>query len=131
MAKADLMRKALLYFMLVLVTLDTTSLCQFFKLPSLVRHFTEHKSLNSDIDFMDFLAMHYWGEDLDDDDDEKDMQLPFKKIDLQQSVFLYVAPYISYAFQKLSRPEKPDYCPGRTQVAYNTLLDSLFRPPRV
>jgi hypothetical protein len=125
------MRKVILNIMLVLVTLDTTSLCQFFKLPSLVRHFTEHKSLNRDIDFIDFLAMHYWGEDLDDDDDEKDMQLPFKKIDLQQSVFLYVSPVTSYIFKRVSWLNKPDYTPVRSQIAYNTLLDSLFRPPRV
>lgn len=40
----------------------------------------EHKSVNNDISIMDFLSMHYWGTDLNDNDDNRDMQLPFKNI---------------------------------------------------
>lgn len=115
---------------MVIVMLDTTSLYQVFKLPSLVCHFTEHKSLDNKIGFTDFLAMHYWGEDLNDNDDEKDMQLPFKKIDLQQSGFLYIPATISYTFRNVSWPFKADYGPDRSQVHFNTHLGSLFRPPR-
>jgi hypothetical protein len=116
---------------MVIVILDTTSLCQVFKLSSLVQHFTEHKALNQQISFLDFLSMHYWGDDLDDNDDEKDMQLPFKKIDLQHSAFLFVPVVTSFVFERRAWLVDRDYCDYQPQGHYNSHLGSLFRPPQV
>ena len=102
------------------------------KVPSLIRHFNEHKSLNSKIDFGDFLAMHYGGQDIDDNDDEKDMQLPFKKIENIHSNFLFISRSETFSFvQDAQLAVRSKYGPDKPQLDYSTTLGSLFRPPRV
>ncbi|WP_315816201.1 hypothetical protein [Paraflavitalea speifideaquila] len=59
--------------------LNDTSLNQLLKLPALIGHYMEHHQLDNRVDFVQFLAMHYWGTDLNDNDDDRDMQLPYKK----------------------------------------------------
>jgi hypothetical protein len=104
---------------------------QVLKFPSLISHFTEHKALNQQISFIDFLSMHYWGDDLNDNDDEKDMQLPFKKIDIQQhSNFLYIPSENIFTFKRTFWPVRPSYGPDKPQGHYNTAFGALFRPPR-
>jgi hypothetical protein len=102
------------------------------KAPTLIRHYLEHKSLDRSVSFVDFLSMHYWGEDLNDDDDEKDMQLPFKKIEIHHVNFLFLPNAEAFTFANRLLPLiKADYGPDQPQIAYSTTLGSLFRPPRV
>ena len=74
--------------------------------------------------------MHYGGEDLNDNDDEKDMQLPFKKIEIQHASFLFIPFSTTFIFKNTIWPVKADYGPDQPQVYYHTSLGSLFRPPR-
>jgi hypothetical protein len=124
------LKSLFLHIILTIVILDTTSLYQVLKFPSLIRHFTEHKELDQNISFTDFLSMHYWGEDIDDDDDEKDMQLPFKKFEIQHAHFLFVPFSNHFTFKNTFSPFKSDYGSYRPQVYYNTTLGALFRPPQ-
>jgi len=119
-----------LHIILTLVILDTSPLYQVLKVPSLIRHFTEHKALNQKISFVDFIAMHYWGDDLDDKDDDKDMQLPFKKFEIQQVNFVPIPPASEYCFKNTIWPIKADFSPDKPQGHYNAAVGSLFRPPR-
>ena len=92
----------------------------------------EHKSLNVNIDFSDFLAMHYGGQDIDDDDDEKDMQLPFKKVENAHANFPFFFGAETFSFNVLPPlTMMSKYGPDRPQLDYYTFLGSLFRPPRV
>lgn len=104
---------------------------EMFKMPQLVSHFLQHKSLNSDVSFLDFLDMHYFGEDLQDNDDEEDMKLPFKKIE-GQSIISFAIPAKYLVVQRVkcflvnsSKPNKqsPDHC--------DPIPGCLFRPPKV
>ncbi|WP_342086410.1 hypothetical protein [Dyadobacter sp. OTU695] len=115
---------------LFIVILDTTSLCQVYKMPLLLRHFEEHQSLNHEITFTDFLSMHYLGKDINDNDDDKDMQLPFKKVEAHTSSFIFVPLAPVFTFRRVYLPVKAEYGPAVPQVAYSTVLGSLFRPPR-
>jgi len=124
-------KKLIRNIILTIVILDTTSLYQIMKAPSLIRHFLEHKSLNHNIDFIDYLAMHYGGQDIDDNDDEKDMQLPFKKVENAHANFLFLFGTDTFSFA----PSPPltirsKYGPDKPQLDYSTTLGSLFRPPR-
>jgi hypothetical protein len=107
-------------------------LYQVLKFPSLIRHFLEHKTLNEEISFAEFLGMHYGGDDLDDNDDDKDMQLPFKKIEIQPASFLFIpgGSTPAFCFNNVSWPVKSHYGPEKPQVYCNASLGSLFRPPR-
>ncbi|MFC6102260.1 hypothetical protein [Olivibacter domesticus] len=90
----------------------------------------EHKALNPEVGFVDYLSMHYWGEDLNDDDDEKDMQLPFKKYDIHTPSFLFVPANKIFASKNHSWPIRSNFGPDKAQVYFNPALGSLFRPPR-
>jgi len=122
------MRRVLAYLLLLLVIGETTSLNQLIKVPVLYTHFVEHSRLDPSVDFCTFLEWHYWGDDLNDQDDDKDMQLPFKKIE-HQSLIVYafvnkVVPHNN------SWPVTHDFNLERPQVYYNPAPASLFRPPR-
>lgn len=116
--------------MLILLVSETTSLYQLIKIPKLYGHFMEHKALNPEVGFLDYLSMHYWGEDLNDDDDEKDMQLPFKKYDIHTPSFLFVPANKIFASKNHSWPIRSNFGPDKAQVYFNPALGSLFRPPR-
>lgn len=73
------MKRVLVYF-LVTCFLSGSALTEVFKVPLLVSHYIDHVSRNPKINFVDFLAMHYWGNDILDHDGNQDMKLPFKKI---------------------------------------------------
>jgi hypothetical protein len=124
------LKNFLLHIILTIVILDTSPLYQVLKVPSLIRHYTEHKAINENISFVDFLSMHYWGDDLDDDDDEKDMQLPFKKFEIQHINFIPTFSASSFTFKNTTWPVEHNYGPDKPQGNYNAALGALFRPPR-
>lgn len=67
------------YILFIVVTLYATPLQQLLKLPVLLAHYAEHREQRKDLDFVDFLFMHYIGEDGVSSDNDRDMELPFKK----------------------------------------------------
>jgi len=75
--------------------------------------------------------MHYWGKDIDDDDDEKDMSLPFKK-STANNHFQVVVPIGKIPLLKQHVALRPP-CRRFCSESYfpNPALSSLFRPPRV
>jgi hypothetical protein len=73
------MKKLALYVLLFVFVFTSTAIAQLTKLPNLIEHFAEHNSKNPSLTFADFLAMHYATSNDNDGDDERDMQLPFKK----------------------------------------------------
>jgi len=60
---------------------STTELHQLLKLPVVFEHYYEHKQINKDISFLDFLDMHYMHGSPLSSDYAEDMQLPFKTLD--------------------------------------------------
>lgn len=123
------MRNHIIYIFIFLIASNSSFVQQFYKLPILVQHFQEHKEL-SDLSFLDFLSMHYWGEDLKDNDADRDMQLPFKT--LSSSSFQLV--FILNDKDLFSIPFNPDLPLSKNTVYRSNLLSdpnllSLFRPP--
>ncbi|HWW40039.1 hypothetical protein [Pedobacter sp.] len=99
-------------------------------MPILIEHYQEHKQRDANISVMRFLSLHYWGEDLNDDDQEQDMKLPFKKVDSSFS-----QPAIPSAKTRFNKPHtfsidnvKPIF---RDCAFLQPSLESLFRPPQV
>ena len=70
------MRNILLFILINDHLLGNTEISQVFKIPNLVNHYFEHCRLNPQISFIEFLAMHYGGNDGTDADNDKDNQLP-------------------------------------------------------
>jgi hypothetical protein len=90
----------------------------------------EHRERDNSIEMLEFLSMHYWGQDIDDSDQDRDMQLPFKDVDqnavtqvvlMPQQFFSINRPFV---VNKTNQPVVSD--PDHSDPA----LASLFRPPR-
>ena len=70
------MRKPLAILLISVHLVGNTEAGQLFKLPQLLSHFFQHHQLDTSINFFDFIAMHYGGNDGTTADDDFDSQLP-------------------------------------------------------
>jgi hypothetical protein len=59
----------------------TTCLGELLKAPVLFSHFIEHQADNKAITFYTFIYQHYQDDDGNDQDNDRDSQLPFKSAD--------------------------------------------------
>ncbi len=123
------MRKQIVYIFIFLIASNSSFVQQFYKLPILIEHYQEHKQL-MDLSFIDFLSMHYWGEDLKDNDADRDMQLPFKTISSSSLHFVFILDdkdLLPLPFNPdLPQLKIPTY---RSDLHSDPNLLSLFRPP--
>lgn len=124
------MKRTWCHILFFILLLDYTSLGQLLKAPILVAHFMEHHQLDHSIGIMKFLSMHYWGEDLDDDDDATDAKLPFKKVDFTNAYPL------AFSFTKPPKAQRPVEYLSVSEPGYidtwipHPPLASPFRPPK-
>jgi hypothetical protein len=72
------MRKSVAALLFLAYALTNTELGQLLKLPLLVDHFQQHRQVEKELAFIDFLLTHYEAGE-PDADYEQDMKLPFKK----------------------------------------------------
>ncbi|WP_343707006.1 hypothetical protein [Flavobacterium sp.] len=123
------MRKLIVYIFIFLIASNSSFVQQFYKLPILIEHYQEHRQL-MDLSFIDFLSMHYWGEDLKDNDADRDMQLPFKTISNSSFHFVFILhdkDLLPVPFNlELPQSKIPTY---RSDLFSDPNLLSLFRPP--
>jgi hypothetical protein len=122
-------KKVCIYILLILTAAENTELHQLFKLPILFQHFAEHKQLNSQVGVIDFLSMHYWGDDRNNNDDERDMQLPFKKLDVHPLHIYFLPTLRIYAVKTCIQPLKISHPVYQHFYFPNPALSSPFRPP--
>jgi hypothetical protein len=91
----------------------------------------EHKELNDDIGIMDFLCMHYSGNNLNNNHDDRDWQLPYKTIDFNSLAHSYAplakAGYIKQVHYQSITIHYPVF---EDQYLPQPALSSLFRPPK-
>ena len=125
------MKKIIIYIFIFLIASNIGVFQQFYKLPVLFQHFNEHKEIKK-VSFIDFLEMHYWGEDQNDDDADRDMQLPFKNISGYSLHFVFIptdkhAIYVPFVISLTQAKSIPYTC----NLHANPALFSVFRPPIV
>ena len=70
------MRNTLTIGLIMIHLFAHTEAGQVFRLPNLLTHFFQHHRQNPSIDFFQYIAMHYGGDDGTHADDDKDDQLP-------------------------------------------------------
>ena len=106
----------------------TIELCKAHKL---FEHYFAHVDRDSKITVLDFLAMHYFGEDIDDNDHEQDMELPFKKYEGKVSNYSY------FSILKIEILPQPGFNTAKNSPFFESSIyiksnfSSLFRPPQV
>jgi len=122
-------RKAGGHLVVFLLLFCNMSLYQLVKLPVLVQHYQEHRQRDQSVDLLDFLSMHYWGKDIDDNDQEKDNQLPFKAFN-KEVLEHFSTPVKTFALKSIVHFYESDF--PLTGEAYlpDPKLAALFRPPR-
>jgi hypothetical protein len=121
--------KYFIYFLIFVFTENALLVNQVAKLPALVSHFAEHQDRTASLSFIQFLELHYGDEIPNDEDAQRDMELPFKKI----STTSFTIAFLVMSVNLLTTP-----WPGRvilfgradTNQLIRILLNSLFRPPR-
>ncbi|MBK8787872.1 MAG: hypothetical protein IPN43_15590 [Chitinophagaceae bacterium] len=74
------MKKITAILFLSVYLLYTTGFHELLKINALVRHFHETQKNDSTVTFYHFLVMHYVTDDLNDTDNDRDKQLPFKSV---------------------------------------------------
>ncbi|MBK6936414.1 MAG: hypothetical protein IPH18_05675 [Chitinophagaceae bacterium] len=74
------MRKALIILLAGIHLFGNTEFGQILKWPELFTHYFQHTRINPDINFLEFIAMHYDGDDGTDADNDLDNKLPCRDI---------------------------------------------------
>jgi len=123
------MKKIGLYFLVIIIASYNTGLYELAKLPAFFTHYSEHKEQQATIDLKDFIAMHYLGHDLNDNDDTKDSKLPFKNYHTPSHPNLLFVPVqhnytipLAFAETIIDIPYPPNFAPESASSIY-------FRPP--
>lgn len=123
------MKKTGIFIIFLILLVNNISLGQVYKLPVLINHFIEHQQRDGKVTFLDFMSMHYWGKDIDDNDQDKDMQLPYKNFsnNTVQIPFCPLSKIITlktvcYSYERVFEVRKKN-------LFSNTILSCLLRPP--
>ena len=97
----------------------------------LFEHYSEHKTQNNTITFIDFLKIHYQGNHAPDSDDSEDRKLPFKS---HSNVFTSQIFAILHAFIELQQAifvDNPKSISTQRSEFIPTLhLESIWQPPK-
>jgi hypothetical protein len=125
-------KKLFTYLAVTVFFFSTTGLSQMFKLPILMAHYVEHVKRDHHLGMLDFLSMHYWGQDLNDNDQDRDMQLPFKSPTQHCCSQISLIPpagvvTIDHHYFVPSKPVQPIV---EDSFYIMNAASSLFRPPR-
>jgi hypothetical protein len=126
------MKRFTAYLFCTLYLFSTTEAYQVLKFPVILEHFHEHQKENKNITFLEFLDIHYMHGSPIDDDYERDMQLPFKKMNHHVSmtpvhVKRLTTPVLTIALP----PKQNDFIIVDDHQVYSKYLSSIFQPPGV
>jgi hypothetical protein len=126
------LRSLRIHILVVFTAFNVVSFNQFSKLPLLVAHFVDHWERDHKVGLVDFLDMHYFGHDINDHDDRKDKELPFKSFS-SNSIQVFTVPEneLNVVIHRdfVSSVDKPII--AGDQFVPTQVMSSLFRPPRV
>jgi len=120
----------LCFLLLFPIFVLNTYCIELFKIPKLISHFKQHQALNNQISIIDFLNMHYFGEDIADNDHEEDMELPLKKIEAP-SIIQFAVPVKRIFIQKEKYFVVLTKQPNSQSIDHNDPAPGcLFKPPK-
>jgi hypothetical protein len=123
-------KRFVLIFLLALYLVSSTEVKQFLKFPVLFEHYAEHKTSNEEISFLDFIYMHYAGTDFDENDEDRDMQLPFKSTSFTSPDLFTFFPAHNSIFLKQGNSEKSELIVKEESDFPPAYLSSIWQPPK-
>jgi len=127
-----MIKRSLALAFLSLYLFSTTEFHELLRLPAMFEHFDSHKKETPTISFWEFLCLHYTHGEVQDDDYDKDMKLPFKTHDGSNSQnFISLIPEQKYSLAKINPPiirkHTHKYQAGFTNSFY---LNTIWQPPK-
>lgn len=124
------MKRIGVHLLILIIVGANLSLDELAKLPFLMKHFVSHQHLDPSLTFMRFMEMHYFGQDLKDNDQQQDVKLPFKKIThgFQQVLLTTVAALDCSARMVYIKENKSLY---RVTFLKRPYFSKIYRPPQV
>ena len=123
------MRMTLIIALMAVHLFGNTELGQLLRLPKLVSHYFQHKELNPTITFIDFLVMHYGGDDGSSADDDIDSQLPYHHADFH-CLFDTFYPLPHYVFRMKPVEDIPGYGSRLVSANPSKHISLFLQPPR-
>ncbi len=102
------------------------------KLPLLLEHLNEHKTLNEGTTLWSFMMMHYTNNDVKYADHDKDMQLPFKSKEGSLNI-LSLSFIQNFTSIKLVNPFERAlkiYMIHNDHIFKSTFLSNIWQPPK-
>jgi hypothetical protein len=120
---------SLIIILIAIHLFGNTELGQLFRLPKLVSHYFQHRELDPTVTFIDFLVMHYGGDDGTSADDDMDSQLPYHHVGFH-CLFGTLYPLAQYFFSMKPVGDIPGY--GSQLLSGNPSKHVLLflQPPR-
>ncbi len=109
----------------------TTQIGQLIKLPILVEHYFEHKRIDKCITLLEFIQMHYLMDESNNPDYARDMQLPFKTIEVNSISTFVVIPFVGFQLFKPDLNLHSTVISGRLQWHSGLFLDHIWQPPKL
>lgn len=125
------MRKALIISFAVIHLLGNTEFGQILRWPELFSHYFQHSRLNPEIGFLEFISMHYSGDDGTNADNDIDNKLPCRDIG-HSSIAVAFSPMVrTIAIESLS-PSSSENEFFYSAISVPTGFEhSILQPPRV
>ena len=111
--------------------LNIVSLNQFSHFPVILVHYAQHVDRDSDLSMSDFLSMHYWGNDMNDNDEQQDKQLPFKSLSTSTMLVFTHPGNVTISFNAYESRLVRSISQFRNVFFSRNALSSLLRPPIV
>ena len=111
----------------------TTGFHELLKINTLVEHFHETQKNDSALTFYHFLVMHYITDDLNDKDNDRDRQLPFKSSEtfISNSTVLYIPDLcIQPVTAQYSTINKTVKLIVRDMVVFTDFNSPVWHPPK-
>lgn len=126
------MRKTVAILFSAIYLLGATEASQLLKLPVLVQHYYEHKAGNASVTLLNFLHMHYMGNDDDNSDNMRDRELPFKTMDdCCMIAFNSLPPQKLQVVQIESYEIQQEFTLLNDASHFFISLEDIFQPPRI
>lgn len=123
------MKKICLYLLVIFIATYNTGVYEFARLPAFFRHYAEHTRRDKAISFSDFIGMHYLGHDINDNDDKKDAELPFKNYHTATHPQLLFVPVHQAIFSFMAFADEISPTPYHPEFLAKNITAIQLRPP--
>lgn len=123
------MQKIFFTILLSSFLITSTELHEMFKITAFVEHYIEHKQSDENLDFIDFISLHY----SDEHHDDSSNKLPFKN----HHDFNFVAKHFKINFTKnytsdavMFRYIKKNFVINNENRSSSQFIETIWQPPK-